>query len=316
MTELITTELKEVDDNRAKQIRKWFEPMLNTLDAIEEEYAAVLAMPMSKEASSEARGLRLRISKIRTDAEKEKTKRKKAYLVAGNAIQAVFNLVKHAVVDKEDKLKDIENYYENQEKARLAALSMARLKVLSEYTNVDPGIDLAEMNEKAWELYRNATKENYKTRIEAEERAEADRLAAEENEKALRAAERAENLRLKNEANIAAAELEKTERELKEAQEKLDKQKTIFETIESTETVKDELSELLGFGPAEPAFPEETVNIAEQSIKMEVIERSEKVILLDTVEYLKTVKKELKSDQANNAFTKAINTIAGTAMML
>ncbi len=302
--------LKEVEESRAKQIKKWFEPMVNMLESFEEEYERVLSLPMSKETAGEARALRLKISRVRIDADKERAKRKKAYLIAERAIQGVYNILKNAVTDKEQKLADIENYYENLERERIENLRKEREIELAKYEVYEPGVNLGEMSDEAWKNYLTGTKTNYETRIAAEKKAEEDRLRREEEERLLREAEKAELLRLKKENEKLAKEKEEALKKA-EAEEaaRLDAERAEKKEAENT-IEKNELSEMdiLGFA-TEHKEPEKL-------IINEVARRSDKQILTEAAEYLSRLTGEAQSQTARNALIKASNTLIGTTMML
>ena len=292
--ELITAELKEVDENRAEQIRKWFEPMIEMLDSIEEEYKQLMEMPQSKEKSSAARGLRLRISKVRIEANKEKDKRKKAYIIAERAIQSVFNVLKHAVVEKEETLKEIENYYELLEQKRIADLKAQRESELAKY-GIDPisnsGVNLGEMAEDAWKIYREGAKKNYEARIEAERQAEEERFRRELMEKEQREAERAELLRVKQENERLRKEQEKIEAELAKKEQEPPREEKILEFISDTE--EKEIFEVVN----EP-------------------ETSDADILKDIAECIIANKDRVKSKKAADAIESAANSLTLTALTL
>ncbi len=73
------------------------------LESFEEAFNQIMAEEVTEELCGRAKRLRLDISKIRVSADKARKAQKEEYLRAGNAIQGVFNILKFAVTDKEEK---------------------------------------------------------------------------------------------------------------------------------------------------------------------------------------------------------------------
>ena len=85
MNELIVKEeeqLKGIEASKAEQIKATFDPMYKMLTAFEEEFKTVSDMEISPAACAKAKDLRLRISKIRISADKERKSLKEEYLGA------------------------------------------------------------------------------------------------------------------------------------------------------------------------------------------------------------------------------------------
>jgi len=159
--EQITKELMPLEKSKAASIKKVFDPMVKMLEAMEDEYNKVVEMEINHETCGIARGLRLRISKVRIDADKLRIEQKKEYNIAGNAIQGVFNILKYAVTEKEDKLKEIEEFYERQEQKRIEGIKDKRVKLLDQF-NIDGSLmDLGNMAEDVWDNYFTGVKTTY-----------------------------------------------------------------------------------------------------------------------------------------------------------
>lgn len=196
-------ELQGVESSKAEHIRKVFEPMTKMLTAFEESYNEVVELAekeITQEVTTQAKNLRIQISKIRTSAEKVRKDEKEEYLRAGKAIDGVNNILKWAIVEKENKLKDIENYFEIREQQRLVDLQYERMDLLQPFVGDDYVKDLSSMDEDVWNAYLSAKKKDYEDRIEAEKKAEADRIAKEKAEKEEQERIRKENEKLKKEA--------------------------------------------------------------------------------------------------------------------
>lgn len=212
----IKKELTGLDQGKAAQIEAVFAPMVAGLKAIESEYSSVVALDQTPAKSAAARDLRLRIAKVRIEADKVRKVQKEEYLRAGNAIQGVYNILKFAVAEKEDSLKQIEEYYENIEKEKKAKLLGERLASL-QALNVDgSSLNLGEMADDVWTAYYAMAKKQYDDVLEAERLAEEARKAEEIRKAEEEARIREENARLKREAEEREEALRK-ERAIQEA---------------------------------------------------------------------------------------------------
>jgi len=182
MNEIMVKEeeqLKGLDPAKSAQIKKVFEPMVKMLEGFEGEFKKVTALEMSPDKCKQAKRLRLDIAKVRIEADKVRKIQKEEYLRAGNAIQGVFNILKFAVVDKEEKLKDIELYYEKLEAEKIRQLQADREKELLKYEVDGSTMDLGNMLPEVWTNFLAGTKSNYEAVKEAERKAEEERIERE-----------------------------------------------------------------------------------------------------------------------------------------
>lgn len=232
-------QLKVLGPDRSAQIKAVFDPMVKMLEGFEEAYTELMAEEQSKNKSFRAKRLRLQIAQVRIEAEKVRKKEKEEYLRAGNAIQGVYNILKFAVTDKEEKLKEVETYYERQEEERIAKLKEEREAQLSEYNFDASGVNVGDMKEDIWNNFLQGVRLNYEAVKEAERKAEEDRKKKEEEEKAERARIRLENERLKKEA--AEKEKKRLARERKiRAERKKAREKEAAEKKAHEEALKKE----------------------------------------------------------------------------
>jgi len=184
MNELvITKELNGLSESKAKQIKEVFEPMVKMLEGFESAYDKVMQEEQSPEKCAKAKRLRLDIAKVRIEADKVRKSQKEEYLRAGNAIQGVYNVLKFAVTDKEEKLKEVETYYDRIEAKRIAKIAEERELELEKYEAESTGLDLGNMPDDVWNNYIAGVKANYEAVKEAERKAEEERLEAERKEK-------------------------------------------------------------------------------------------------------------------------------------
>lgn len=225
-------ELNAIEPSKAKQIKETFEPMVAMLEQFEERCNEVFteaSKEINADVSAKAKRTRLDIARVRIDADKARKAMKDEYLRAGNAIQGAYNVLAWAVKDREDKLREIEEHAERMEAERLEKLQAERVELLAPYVEDAETRDLASMDVEAWEFYLAGKKQQHLDRIEAEKKAEAERIAREKAEAEERERIRKENERLKAEAEAKekalAKERAKVEAERKKAEEQARKER-------------------------------------------------------------------------------------------
>jgi len=239
LVKLEIPELEDIEKSKAKQIRATFQPMADMLERFEEDYNLIIQeadKEVTEDLTLHARQLRLSIAKVRIETEKMRKFQKEDYLRAGRAIDGVSNILKWAVIDKEKKLSEIENYFELQEKRRIEELQKKRAAELEKYVDVlGQNVNLSNMEEDVWLAYLETKKRKYYERIEEEKRIERERIIRQNEEAEIRKSIEAENERLREEAREHERLLKKEEekrfkkeRELKEKEQNLlNKQKEL-----------------------------------------------------------------------------------------
>ena len=168
-------ELQGIETSKAAQIKATFAPMVGMLSEFEGAFHAVMKKEATPNVCAEAKRLRLDIGKIRIAADKARKSQKEEYLRAGNAIQGVFNILKFAVVDKEEKLKEKEEFFERKEAEKIKAIGLAREAELAEFGLDSAGIDLGTMAADVWLRYKQGVKLSWEAEKAAEAQAEKDR---------------------------------------------------------------------------------------------------------------------------------------------
>jgi len=246
-------ELQSIEKSKAEHIKATFEPMAIMLAEFEASYLEVIneaGEGITKDVTAKAKRLRIDIGKVRIATEKLRVAQKEEYLRAGKAIDGVSNILKWAVGDKEAKLKEIENHFQIQEQKRLETLQTERAEKLSRYVEDAYERNLSEMDEEVWTIYLASKKKDYEDRIAAEKKAEQDRIAKEKADAEERERFRAENERLKKEAEererLAKVEADKraraeAKRIAKEEAERKEREETIRKEQETREKLEAEL---------------------------------------------------------------------------
>jgi hypothetical protein len=173
----------------------------------------------------ESRRLRLELVKIRTGADKLRKSMKEESMRKSRAVDGAFNILKFMVEPIEETLLAQEQFAERAEAERKAKLKADRSAALEPYGWADsPGFNLAEMSADDFEQLLINTISRFDAENERRAKEEADRIAKEKAEREEQERIRAENARLKLEADerekAMKAEREKAERERQEIEEK------------------------------------------------------------------------------------------------
>ena len=141
-----------LEEKKAKQISDMFKPMLDKMVELEEEYNEVINLPISDETSQRARELRLKYVKVRTGTAAIHKDLKQFYVQGGRFVDGWKNAQLMASQGNEAKLKEIEDYLENQRKEKIAKLQEERAKKLEllEAEVIPP--NLGELEDMVWEI--------------------------------------------------------------------------------------------------------------------------------------------------------------------
>jgi hypothetical protein len=180
MSTLVKIDPKDfgLEENKAKQIEEAFKPMLTKMVELEDEYNEIIKLEITPVTVKKAKELRLKYVKIRTGTAAIHKDLKAFYLAGGRFVDGWKNAQVFASQGVEEKLKAIEDYYENLERERILKLQEERAEKISKYlsdTDIIPN-NLGEMNESVWRNLLVGTKANYDARIEAERKAEEERI--------------------------------------------------------------------------------------------------------------------------------------------
>lgn len=167
-----------IEPAKANKISKAFEVYDKQLEAIKPEYNEIYKMAQSPERSALARALRLKIVPIRTSCESTRKAEKDFYMKGSKFVDGLGNARKSAMSIMEEVLREIEEFEERKEAARLEQVAAARLQAL-----IDLGKDsatlpgaLGTMDESIWNSYYAGEKALYEQRKTAEREAEALRI--------------------------------------------------------------------------------------------------------------------------------------------
>jgi len=246
-------ELQVIEKSKAEKIKATFEPMAKMLLEFEKAFSEVTSeaeKEITKDVTIKAKRLRIDIGRVRIETGKLKDKQKEYIKLEDRAIMGVHNVLVWAVKEKEDKLKDIENFFEIQEQKRLEKLQTERVNKLMKYVEDAEERNLSGMDSDVWDAYFAAKKKEYNDQIAAEKQAEIDRIAKDRAETEKRERIRKDNIRLQKEAEAKAKqrekEIAKEEAERKVIEEKARKEREANEAIlEAEREAKAKLEEEL-----------------------------------------------------------------------
>jgi len=200
-----------IEETKALTILQSFEPKQVELTAFTEQYSDIVGMELNSVAFKAARELRLKLVKVRTGiADVHKTE-KAFFLASGRYVDALKNKLTLPIEQMEEKLTEIEKYEERLEAERKAVLKQTREAEFLPYEFDTSFLPLADMTEEqftgqlesaklAFETKQRLAAEAEQARIEAESKAEAERIERERVEAEQREAMRIENERLRKEA--------------------------------------------------------------------------------------------------------------------
>jgi hypothetical protein len=185
MSNIVTIDPKEfgLTDQTAANIAAQFQPMLDKMVELEDEFNQVIQLPIEDpETSKKAKEVRLKYVKIRTGTAEIHKQQKQFYLNGGRFVDGWKNAQIFASQGKEAKLEDIEKYQERLQAERIAKLQDERQQALAPYVDDTSHLDLGTMHEDVWNSYFATKKQQHAERLAAEQEAERQRVEAEKKQ--------------------------------------------------------------------------------------------------------------------------------------
>lgn len=176
MSNLVEYKEYNLEANKASSIEQSFLPKIEEKNGYQEVYKKIIRQEINQETVIEAGELRKKLKKVRTGIAKIHKNEKAYFFQAGKFVDAIKNKLTEPVVQMEEKLSDIENFFENQEKERLAKIQKEREQKLSQYVNDTSHLDLSSMDAEVWQAFFDAKKQQYIDKQKAIEEANKRRL--------------------------------------------------------------------------------------------------------------------------------------------
>lgn len=170
-----------VPDKIASNVQSVFQPMLDRMVELEEEFNLVVGLdPASDIAEAKAKDLLKKYVKVRTGTADIHKQQKAFYLAGGRFIDAWKNAQLFASQGKEEKLKAIVKYKENLEAERIQKLHEERLAMVEKYLDEDEiTVNFGKMNDGIWDHYFAGKKKAWEEAQEAVKAAEMARVKGE-----------------------------------------------------------------------------------------------------------------------------------------
>ena len=168
-----------LSETKAAEVSAMFRPMLDKMEELETEFNRVAEMAageITPEVTKAAKEVRLQYVKVRTGTAKIHKELKAFYLQGGRFVDGWKNAQIMASQGKEDKLKEIEEHFERIEAARIERLQDERAEELSKYQDENIPANLGSMEQAVWANFFAGAKTNYQNRLEAERKAEAEKV--------------------------------------------------------------------------------------------------------------------------------------------
>ena len=191
-----------------------------TVDAVKRAAGVVVTDATQVTEIKQSRALRLQLRAIRGEVEAKRKEHKADAIKEGRAIDAIAGHFTTFIEPAEKRLADQEKFAERSEAARKANLKAARAALLGPYISDLSFYRLDEMTEPLFQQLLESSRLADTARKEAAAKAESDRLAALEARRVKDAQIRAENERLRLEAEAQARQLTQ-EREAAETARRL-----------------------------------------------------------------------------------------------
>ena len=158
-------------ESRKEAIMNAYTPVYEQIQALMPDYESITGSDVTvftQKAAKDARVLRLKMVPLRG---KDGLKGIHAQLkedvnLEGKAIDTLERLPREFLMSCEEKLREIEEYAERQEAARIAELQETRGTILFGYGVEYPDTFLGEMTEDAWEKYFEQKRKDYQEKLQ------------------------------------------------------------------------------------------------------------------------------------------------------
>ena len=203
-----------LDMESARSLRTAFDGMFDEAERWTATAKAIVVTDVSQTREMKlARETRLALREIRIKAESTRKGLKEDSLRRGKAIDGIANVLKFLIEPAEMHLLEQEKFVERKEAERVAALLQERQKALAPYCewNDIAGMDFAAMTDEQWQIFFNGAKSRHDQKAEAAQKVKQEWVEREQAEATERERIRAENKRLRAEAEAMRYEREAAE---------------------------------------------------------------------------------------------------------
>lgn len=207
----------------------------------------VVTQEFQKEEMALAKEIRIKLMKVRTQAEKTKKLIKEPYLRGAQAAQDIYNDIRGITEPEEERLAEQEKFAEIAEQTRMDKRFSERVVRLGKYVDDLSVYSLREMPEDVFERLLVDCKTVYEARVAAIKKEEEDRLEKIRLEEKRQKEIELENARLKKEAEdrkiVEKMKQEEADKKIKKAEEMREKaERTLREKEEKEQARLDEIA--------------------------------------------------------------------------
>lgn len=207
MNEVLKVDAAEygIEQTVANDLTTGLRPVLDERKLLIDRFEQVKDLPMTEENVTVFRELRLKFRDNRTKGiNKWHETTKQMPLRMGQLIDAIKRVEVQTNETHEEILERGEKHFENLERQRIDAVRSNRWYVLSAYMDVEPQ-GLGVMADQTFDMLIAGARTAHEAKVQAEIKAEEDRIAREKAEAEARESQRLENMRLKAEADVREA---------------------------------------------------------------------------------------------------------------
>ena len=221
---------------KAELIRQSFDKFFRDIAEWETKAKAIVVTDESQvDLMATAKEGRIFLRTVRKNAEATKDRLKEQILIEGRAISGIYNVIVGLIAPLEDHLEKQEKFKQVREAERIEEMKASRVKYLAEiapsmFPILQQGpvmVLIATMDDAQFDIYAKGCKAEHDQKVEvdrkAAEKAEADRIAKEAEDKRIR--EENERLRKENEEKDRLAAQERQENNQRLAAERANKEK-------------------------------------------------------------------------------------------
>ncbi len=167
-----------LDAEKAAEVESVFLPVVTERDLLAENYAVITSQEITPKTTQQARDLRLKLVKLRTNTDRIHKAAKAFYLAGGRFVDAWKNKNVVVIEQMEEKLEDIELHFVRIEQQRILDLQEERKGLLWEYSEVLPeGLGL--MPQAVFDAYLTGLKVAHEAKLAEEKRLEDERIEQE-----------------------------------------------------------------------------------------------------------------------------------------
>lgn len=216
--ELIAKQNGITSENKLNELMRGFADNFSKAKELATDAKNILVTDENQlDLMAQAREKRLELKNIRVEVEKTRKTLKEESIREGKAIDGVANIIKALIIPVEEYLEKQERFAEIIRQEKLAKLKAEREMKLSRFVEDISLYNLDNMEDEVFDRLLINVEAAYNAKIEAEKKAEQDRIAKEKADK-----EEQERIRLENEQ--LKKEAEERERKFAEEQKKRDEQ--------------------------------------------------------------------------------------------